>query len=149
MILTQSKYYNRCAPGNRGFTYMEILISSLIIGICLAGMVSLWYFSYRLSQKTDQYGIAYSVGREAMERSKKLGFQYTPTGSSSLYYDSNGGSESTSQLAVHTFKALTTATAGTVGAGTDGLLLVEVEVFLLSTNVSLYKTSTYFVEGGI
>ena len=149
MIQTQSKYHNRSAPGKRGFTYMEILISSMIIGICLAGMVSLWYFSYRLSQKTDQYGIAYTVGREAMERSKKLGYQYSSPGVSTFYYDNNGSRESSTQTADLSFKAVVTTTAGTVGAGTDGLLLVEVEVFLVSTNVSLYKTSTYFVQGGI
>ncbi len=133
----------------RGFTLIEILISALIVGICIAGLISIWYFSYSLSLQTDRLGIAYSIGRQSMEKAKQTGFTFTNVGTTTKYYDNTGQRENISQTADHAFYVTKTVSAGTVGAGTDGLLIIDVEVFQLPNNVSLYKTKSYFTKAGI
>lgn len=131
----------------RGFTYIEILMSSLIVGICIAGLISIWYFSYKLSLQTDRLGIAYSIGRQSMEKAKQTGFTYTTVGSTTLYYDKAGENESVTLRSVHSFYSTTTVTAGS--GSTAGLLIIDIEVFQLPDNVSLYKTKSYFTKAGI
>ena len=133
----------------RGFTYIEILMSSLIVGICIAGLISIWYFSYKLSLQTDRLGIAYSIGRQSMEKAKQTGFTYTAVGSTTFYYDKAGENESVTLRSIHSFYTTTTVTAGTAGAGTAGLLVINIEVFQLPDSVSLYKTKSYFTKAGI
>src|SRR5437867_9637445 len=90
-----------------GMTLIETLVASLILGVALGAMVSTWYFSYGITVKSDSTGMAYGLGRRALERAKETGFKYTLSNAASstttLYYDATGGSESAAKSSVHAF----------------------------------------------
>src|SRR5436190_13590554 len=73
----------------RGTTYIELLVAALLMSIGLMGLVNTWFFSYRISTNTDDGGIAYSLGRYALERVKMSGFKNAAEGDSNLYYSGN------------------------------------------------------------
>lgn len=136
----------------RGFTLIEVLVAAVIVSVCLAATVSMWYFSFRMSVNTDAQGAAYNLGRRAMEEVKETGFQDTVEGTATLYYDKLGGSKSATRVAAHVYSVTTVVTSsklnGSVPAS-DALRTVSITVTSLATNQTLYQTSTYLVRAGI
>lgn len=60
--------------GCRGVTLVEALVALLIVGASMAAMVSLWQFSYRITNRNDATGAAYNIGRRTVEHMKQGGF---------------------------------------------------------------------------
>src|SRR6185437_3642779 len=79
--------------GRRGETLVEVLVAALIVGVCIASLVSLWSFSFMTTRDSDDQDIAYTLARNAIETVKQTGFAFTPEAPASApvvhYYDSN------------------------------------------------------------
>jgi type II secretory pathway pseudopilin PulG len=131
---------------------MESLVATAILGVLIAGMVSLWVFMFNLTIKVDNSGIAYSLGRQAIEQVKQTGFYNTSEGTTTLYYDANEGSQSAVVAGNHVYKVVTDVKSGVLadnGAPADDTLrTVTVTVYLVATNNAVYTMGTYLVRAG-
>ena len=119
-------------------------------------MVSTWYVGFSVAVQTDQTGVAYNLGRRAMEEAKQTGFASTPEGTAILYYDSQGGNESATRTSAHAYQVttvvssdLTISSSNPVQPTPDALRTVTVTVTILSNNTTAYQVSTYFARAGI
>ena len=157
-----------------GMTLIECLIGLLIVGTCIATMVSLWSFSYGMTNQNDAKGAAYNIGRRTIEKFKQTGFSgfktllgsnqqtaaclYYPAGSSyvsTIYYDSTGGGETTAQ-GTSVFKVTGLVRADSMTSDTpaavadDALIAVDITVTQLAgLRPVTYHTGTYLVRSGI
>ena len=147
----------------KGVTYIEVIVASLILAISLCAMASMWYFSFNMSGNTDSKGVAYAIGRHALEEVKETGFRYAAEGTTTLYYDSSGGSESTTKQSnsayqvtvVVTSDKLSTSDSGSSVPADDALRSVVVTVTLLvnqgstTSGTAVYTTGTYMARSGV
>lgn len=154
----------------RGVTLVEALVALLIVGSSMAAMVSLWQFSYRITNRNDASGAAYNIGRRALERMKQGGFTamktrldaanaaagggtpgvattaclYYPAGNSyvsSLYYNGSGEGES---LTTGLYRVTATATAlswTTDTPGTTGYAATVAKDSLIAVDISVTQVS--------
>ncbi len=133
------------------------MIASLLLCIGVMGLVNAWVFSLRVTQITDDRGIAYNLGRQAVERVKMSGFTNAAEGPSTLYYDGNQvaqGGASTARYSVSTnvvSDAMQSGTAGVAGGvpAPASLRTVTVTVQVISPSQALYATTTYLARAGI
>jgi Tfp pilus assembly protein PilV len=131
---------------------IEVLVASVVVGVCLAGIVSMWSFAFTLSAKSDSKTVGYSLGRRALEEVKETGFQDTAEGTSTVYYDSTGGSKNTTAASNHTFAVTTVVSTDTMNGvvpASSGLRTITVTVTLRSTGASVFTCSTYLARAGI
>jgi len=147
----------------RGVTYIEVMVAALILAVSLCAMASMWYFSFNMSGNTDSKGVAYAIGRHALEEVKENGFRYAAEGTTTLYYDNSGGGESTTQqnssfyqvTVVVTSDKLSTSDSGASVPADDALRSVVVTVTLLQaqgsmpTGTVVYTTGTYLARSGV
>ena len=151
-----NKSHRRSAKVRRkargGFTLIEVLVGAAVVGTWIASIVSMWAFAYSLSATADQQSVGYTLGRRAMEEVKQTGFQDTPEGTTTAYYDGQGGSRSTAQTAAHAY-SVSTAVFSDVLSGTGpastALRTVTVTVTFISTGKTVYTCSTYLARAGI
>lgn len=150
-------------PGSRrksecGFSYVEVLMSALLMAIGLMGLLNTWLFSFRITTNTDDSAIAYSLGRYALERVKMWGFQTANEGSSNLYYSGNEASvsagSSSCRYTVNTSVTSDLVQSGTIGvAGAvpkdNAIRTVVITVKMSSTNAVLYRTTSYMARAGV
>jgi Tfp pilus assembly protein PilV len=142
----------------RGFSYVEILVSALLMSIGLMGLLNTWLFSFRISMNTDDSAIAYSLGRFSLERVKMTGFVASEEGTTNSYYSGNEVA-TTAGSATCRYKVTRTLTSSAVTAGTIGvsgavpadnaLRTLVVTVRMYSTNAILYSTTTYLARAGV
>jgi len=150
-----------CAPYRRsaancsrraGFTLIEVLCAAVIVGVCLAAIVTTWSVSFTIAGNADRASIGYTLGRRALEEVKETGFQDSTEGTSTVYYDGSGGNRSTVASNVHTYSVVTTVATdvmnGAVPAST-ALRTVSVTVTVRSTGATVYTCSTYLARAGI
>src|SRR5205085_904198 len=78
----------------RGITFVELLVSALLMSIGVMGLVGTWAFSYRVTENTDDVGMAYNVGRMMLEQMKLQGFA-APEGAQAWFYTGNGAGTTT------------------------------------------------------
>src|SRR6478672_5873061 len=103
----------RVAPGlsrrgrgrRRGFTLIEVLSSAVVVGTCVAAIISSWAFAFTMSKNGDQKSIAYSIGRRAMEETKETGFEDSTEGTTTYYFDGSGANKSTTRSSIHSYSA--------------------------------------------
>lgn len=136
----------------RGSSYLELLVCALITSVCLCGLVSLWYFSYNLTASSDRLGTAYTVGQEAIEEAKQIGFTNEVLGNSTIYCDSKGATESVTPLPADSYAVLTNITSDKMNgavAASDALLTVTVTVSDATSGILLYQTVTYLARAGV
>lgn len=143
----------------RGVTYVEVLVASLILTVCVAGIVHMWYMAFNLSVQTDQQGIGYAVGRRGIEKVKQTGFYNTPLSpaTTTYYYDATGANESTTSSSSTVFKMTiavscdqtTTDSNGNTIVADTGVLTATVTVSLNATGKTLYSSSTALARAGI
>ncbi|MCW3095377.1 MAG: hypothetical protein JWL77_995 [Chthonomonadaceae bacterium] len=141
----------------RGFTFIEVLVTGLIIVVCLMAMVSMWNFCTSLTGTSSVRGVAYSVGRQAIETVRETGFSYTPEGSTTLYYDGNGANPTASRVTADQYQAVTSVTSNKFGTNTAGVAVpgdralrtVTVAVTYLPTGQVIYSTGSYLVKAGL
>lgn len=136
----------------RGFTLIELLCASVIVGTCIAAIVSTWAFAFGITAKSDRQSVGYSLGRRAIEEVKETGFQDTTEGTTTVYYDSTGGSRNTTPASNHTYSVTTVVSTdvmnGAVPAST-ALRTVTVTVTFRSTSTTVYQSYTYLARAGI
>jgi len=136
----------------RAFTLIEVLVASIVVGVCLAGIVSMWSFAFSLSAQSGSKTTGYSIGRRALEEVKETGFQDTAEGTTTVYYDSSGGSKSTTLASNHAYTVTTVVSTdvmnGAVPAST-ALRTVTVTVTERSSGATVFTCSTYLARAGI
>lgn len=140
----------------RGMALVEVLIAGFILSIALMGMCSLWSFTQVLTIRTDDTGIAYNLGRQAVEQVKMAGFAGAPEGTAVTYFD---GNQATSTQQAARFRVTCSITSNLVKSGTSGaagavpadnaLRTVSVTVTQLPTGQVAYQTQTFLVRAGI
>ena len=133
----------------RGFTLIEALVATLIMALSIMAMISLWNFTFNLTVKADNVGVAYAVGRHAMERVKLAGFEFADEGATTLYYDRLGGSESAARSAQHRMKAVTSINSGLGYPSYNASRAVVITITQLNTGEMLYKTGATLTKKGI
>ena len=148
----------RTRRSQRGMTYIEVLVAALVMGISLAGMVSMWYFSFNLTVANDSEGIAYNIGRQAMEQTRIQGFVFAPEGVTTTFYNNSEAvvtsTDPSRSLLLNVSvvsSAVSSGTAGYSGAvpADAALRTVTITVTRLSDTRLMYTTSTYLVKYGI
>lgn len=144
-----------------GGSFVELMVAGLLLSIGLMAIVNLWTFSFRVTTNTDDIGIGYQLGRQAMERVKMSGFSSASEGSTTNYYTGDQAlttsSSSTRRYAVTTNIVSDQVTSGTPGVAgavpADGALrTVTITVQLIEGGQvvrTLYQTTTYLVRAGI
>lgn len=153
---SQRRWRDGRRRGCRGSGLVELLVASLLLCIGLMGLVNTWAFSFRVTQNTDDRGVAYVLARQAMERVKMSGFTNTAEGTSTAYYTAG---QATTTVGSAYFTVTTSVvsdqvqsgTAGVAGAtpGPEALRTVTVTVQLSASGQKLFTTSTYLVRAGI
>jgi prepilin-type N-terminal cleavage/methylation domain-containing protein len=139
-----------------GFTIIEVLVATMILSVLIAGSVSAWVFMLNLTVKVDNSGVAYSLGRQSIERIKQTGFFNTTEGATTLYYDVDAGSENAVAGGNHVYKVVTSVISGTpidIGGGVikpadDTLRTVTVSVYSWPGNLLIYTMGTYLARAG-
>lgn len=137
---------------HRAFTLIEVLVASVVVGTCIAGIVSMWAFTYGLTAKADIQSVAYNIGRRALEEAKQTGFQDSTEGTTTVYYSKQGDGRSTTVTASSVYSVTTTvATDVMSGAApaSNGLRTVTVTVSVLNPASTAYQCSTYLARAGI
>ena len=141
----------------RGITFVELLVSALLMSIGVMGLVGTWAFSFRVTQNTDDLGTAYNVGRYCLEQLKMQGFS-TPEGPAAYFYTGTGTGTTSNdpqcRFWVQTLvrsDQVTSGVAGQAGAvpATTALRTVTVDVRRNDNGAYLWRTSTQFVRAGI
>ena len=141
----------------RAITFVELLVSALLMSIGVMGLVGTWAFSYRVTENTDNVGMAYNVGRMVLEQVKLQGFA-APEGSQSYYFTGNAaGCKSYDAVCRYvvtsliTSDAVTSGTPGQAGAvpAQNALRTVQLTVRRKDNNATLWTTQTRLVRAGI
>ena len=147
-----SRFGAPSAPRRSGFTLVEVLAASVIVGVCIAAVVSMWSFAFRLSATSDRESVGSSLGRRAVEEVKQSGFQDATEGTTTVYYDSQGGSRGTTQNSSHAYSVSTTIASDLLNGSqpaSGALRTVTVQVTFLSTGTTVYQCSTYLARAGV
>ncbi|HSV72675.1 MAG TPA: prepilin-type N-terminal cleavage/methylation domain-containing protein [Chthonomonadales bacterium] len=133
-----------------GFTLVEVLVAGLILSIGILAISRLWIVSHELTIGTDDTGIAYNLGRMAMEHTKLAGFHSAPEGSATAHFDANQNptTQAQARFAVTTTIATSPPVSGS-GPDPSAIRTVTVSVRRIATNQVLYRTDTFLVRAGI
>lgn len=140
----------RNSSGQKGTTLIEVLIAGLILAVGIMGVVNLWAVSFRLTLNTTDIGIAYNLGRQAVERTKQSGFRGAHEGTIVTYYTATG--EIAPSRDQSRYVVTITVQSDPVENGSPGpnsVRIVRATVTLRVTGDLLYATATYLVRGGI
>lgn len=141
----------------RGITFVELLVSALLMSIGVMGLVGTWAFSYRVTQNTDDVGMAYNVGRMILEQIKLQGFS-APEGPAAYFYTGNAIGCSSSDPKCRfwvtvrvTSDMVTSGTAGSAGAVPSpyALRTVQLDVRDNTSGAYYWSTQTRLVRAGI
>jgi Tfp pilus assembly protein PilV len=134
---------------------VEGLVASLIISVCIAGVMRLWFYTSSMTQDVDHTSVGYSLVRQGVEVTKATGFWYTAEGTATLYYDQNGANESKTASG-QTYKMVTTVTSssletqnGVTRPSDNAIRTVVVVVSRVSTGEELSRSGTFLVRGGL
>jgi hypothetical protein len=124
----------------------------------MAGIMSMWQVSLAMSEKHGDQTMAYFITRETIETIKLSSFDGPAEGLTTLYYDADGGSGSTTAVASSHFrveinivsdKLGVNGSDGSVRPSDDALRDVTITVYRISGNYELNKTSTYLARSGV
>lgn len=134
----------------RGLAMMDTLAASLIITVAMVGSVGVFFNVLNLTQRTVEASTASNLARRTIEDAKVLGFDDLADGSTTRYYNTNGGVLSNSTGA--SFKVTQTVTTDTYdsdGTPADSALrTLLVTVQRQSDSTTLETTATYLAKGG-
>ncbi len=138
-----------------GFSILESIIATAIVGVALMGIVNLFTFSYGMTQKTGALSLAYSAGRNSLENVRSQGFYNASEGTSTTYYASDGTGPSSTQ-GTNRYRVVVTVASdkfatsgGTTVVAEDALRAVKVVVTDLTTSTTVYSAGTTLARGGI
>ncbi len=147
------------ARRGRGFTLVDVMVASLVVGASVAALVSMLYFSYRIVQRSMDTGVAYNIARQLMEGIKQTGFSYTAEAAVSspvtAYYNAAGtklGSNTSATRYTVTTSVVSDATisgASPVQPATTALRTVIITVTLKATGEQICRLDTYLARSGV
>lgn len=142
-----------------GIALLEVMVAALIVGISLATLVSVWRFSYFMSIRTDDKGIAYTLARQTMEAVKQTGFTNTseiPIGAPVVHYFNAQEQNLDASPVTARYKVALSVVSDALVSGSspaaptsDALRTVTITVTLLQTGETLYQTSAYLARAGV
>ena len=144
--------------GKRAFSLMEVLVASMVAAVALLGMVRLWSFSFNTTRASDQQGVGYNLGRQALERIKLTGFDYTTEGNVVRYYNGQGKDESSVQkrdsiyrmnVTIATDKLAYHSETGETRPAWNGLREVLVQVQRLEDSRTVFSGRTNLARSGL
>ena len=144
--------------GKRAFSLMEVLVASMVAAVALLGMVRLWSFSFNTTRASDQQGVGYNLGRQALERIKLTGFDYTTEGTVVRYYNGQGKDESGVQkrdsiyrmdVTIATDKLAYHSESGETRPAWNGLREVLVQVRRLEDSRTVFSGRTNLARSGL
>jgi prepilin-type N-terminal cleavage/methylation domain-containing protein len=135
--------------GQRGLTFIEILVSLVILSVAIAGLVSLWAFGFNTTQHSQDLGVAYHVARQEIERAKNISFLLLPEATWSSGYDGNG--HPTAEAVPHFTAdvAIETIPDANGELNTRCLRRLHVHVTSRDKGGTLFETVTYLTRGGV
>ena len=152
---------HRTKTRQSGAGYIEVLVSSLILALCLLAALSLYGFSMNLITKTGDEGVSYNLVRHSLEDARQKGFSSKdsggnlalPDGTTTLYYDSLGNDEQTAPDTKTIFKLTrvisTDKIDSTGGPAPDATRTVVVTVFYNATGEKVEQSGTLLVRSGV
>ncbi|MCS6859008.1 MAG: hypothetical protein NZT92_01655 [Abditibacteriales bacterium] len=149
----------RCA----GVSFIEMIVAVLLLGTALLGMIALWTVALSFTVDSSDTGVAYNLGRHAMERLKEKGFYYlrddqdtetryykeTDTGVTQL--SSSQGADFRVRQRVRTGNLTGSSDSTFVASSVDGegdLRRLHVTVYDQSTGAVLFDSVSYLAKGG-
>lgn len=137
-------------------TYIEALISMVILATSMLAIMSLWSFSMNMATANQDQGQAYNLSRRTVEDLKAQGFDIAPEGEVVRYYNSVGVGGGTTQASDSVFKVVQTITSDkftTTPTGTrpanNALRSVLIRVYKLPDDEVLIETGTSLVRSGV
>lgn len=143
----------------RGSVLIESLVASCIVAMSLAALVSLWRFSYRMTTRTDDKGVACNLARQTMEAVKQSGFnnmsEITVAAPTIHYFDAHEQNQDASPSAARYKVTLSVVSDSLIAASSpatptpDALRTVTITVIEVDNGETLYQTSTYLARSGI
>ena len=153
----------------RGVHLVEVLVAGVIMSISLAAIVSMFLFSYRITQRSDDTSLAYNISRQELERIRAEGFKNTVLvrdgngvvtsrgldGTETLYFDSVGTKLANSSGAAYsvlisvTSDRLDTLNGGGQRPADDALRTVLVTVTRLYDNTVVHREGTCLSRSGV
>lgn len=171
MMNSDAKIYNCAAPANLarnrsvklcrwpGFSYIEVLVASVICVLSFSVMIQLWSVSMNISVRGADKAVAYNLERQTLEQVIETGFTNTPEALAAApithYFDVNLNSLDATPAAARYVVKTTVVSSSTVSGSNPtapapaALRLVTVTVTLVPTNTLLSQISTYLTRGGI
>lgn len=113
-------------------------------------MLALWQFSLRVTDEHLDEGVAYNLVRRHLERMHMKGFYSAPEGTLTLFYDKNGGGESTTQAQDSLYRITITVTSSQTAVGAGGETIPASRAFrdIVVTAQKLPDNRTVHVAGG-
>ena len=151
-------YYPARRRKQAGFTLHEVLVSALILGVCLAGIVSMWYFSFNMNHQIAELNVAYNVARQQIEEMKRTGFPNTAEASvaspTTTYYDGTGNKLGSStgaryKTTMSVVSSATVAGSSPTKPADSALRTVIVKIYDKTTNKMIHETATQLTKGGV
>jgi len=145
----------RTKKGNRGFGFIEVLVSSLILAISILAALSLYGFSMGMIDKTGDESTAYTLARQTIEHARTAGFSNAvlPDGTVTEYWDSNGLNKTNSPVKGTTrFKLVRKVSSDKLSGSApapDAIRTVTVVVYFNVTGEKLEQTGTLIVRAGV
>jgi len=132
----------------RGLTFIDLLVSLLLLAVALSGLMSLWAFGFSATRHSQDLGVGYNIARQEIERAKNLGFLLLPEGEWTTAYDGLG--HVTAQTSPH-FTAHTTVQTlpdATGQLNTNCLRTLRVQVNAQEGGEVVFESTTYLTWGG-
>ena len=129
----------------RGMTFVELMVASLMLGVSLAGIASAWYFSFRVTHTSDEVATAYAAARRSLELARRGGYFFIASGSRTDWYNVSG--QPTDEPNAY-FEALVKTTQGPAIYGHLTPKEVKVYVIRIADEEVLAQTRSYIVLGG-
>jgi len=135
---------------NRGLTLIELLVSLVLLGVALAGLVCLFFFGFNTTQHSQDVALAYSVARQEVETVKNIGFLSLPRKWHRVQGYNDQGQQTTAANPHFTATTdLDPYVADPSTITTTSLRTIRVEVRSKEHNELLFSTESYLTRGGI
>lgn len=148
---------------------VEVLVAGIILSVCVAAIVSVFYFGFQVTQHSDDKSVGYNIARLELERIRVEGFDNAVIvrdgvgvitsrgldGTETLYYDSTGAKLATSSGAFYsvtvviTSDKLDTVSGGGQRPADDALRTVIVTVRRISDSSVVHKDGTSIARSGV
>lgn len=147
----------------RGTTFIEALVSVMIIMSSLLAMIALWFVNYNLTQDHGSQNFALNIARRTLEESKNVGFNGLPEGTFNVYTDANGNPQGGSELVDSKFHVTISVVSTSYSYDQNGNIIGPAPMALRKLDIKVFdleelsggnprliaQTGTLFVRSGV